>query len=193
MSNDKTKKTNRRNFILLLVLMCSPVVISTVLYITDYRPGSMNYGDLLEVKELTGSGVNQLNNKVFRAEDVHGKWVMVTIDSGDCDEACQLKLYLMRQIRLIQHTEQHRVERLWLIEDNVTVAADLIEEYEGTLFINAEESELLDQIGTVVERRKHIYLIDPMGNLMMRFPEEVDPRKMSNDIKHLLDVSQIER
>lgn len=192
MSNEEVKKKNRLNFILLLLLMCSPVIISTALYVSEYRPGSINYGELLEVKKLSGSGVNQLNNHIFRARDTHGKWALVTIDSGDCDKACQLKLYLMRQVRLIQNTEKHRVERIWFIDDNASVGDDLLEEYEGTLFINAEGSELLDQIGHDDVRRKHIYLIDPMGNLMMRFPEEVEPRKMSEDIKRLLHVSQIE-
>jgi hypothetical protein len=93
---------------------------------------------------------------------------------------------------LVQNTEKHRVERLWLIDDNVPADAELVEKYEGTLFINAQDSELLDLIPTRESQRAHIFLIDPMGNLMMRFPADLDPTQMGKDIKRLLHVSQLE-
>lgn len=193
MSNEIIKKSNRRKFVLLLVLLFSPVVISYTLFFMGYRPGSVNYGDLVEIEKLTGSaGVIQDTNKILRTKDLHGKWIMLTIDSGNCDEACQLKLYYMRQVRTMQNKEMNRIERLWLIDDNEKVDPELLKDYEGTLFVNARDSELLQQIPTQESRRKHIYLIDPMGNLMMRFPENLEPRKMSDDIKRLLHVSQME-
>jgi len=193
MSNEIIKKSNRRKFVLLLVLLFSPVVISYTLFFMGYRPGSVNYGDLVEIEKLTGSaGVIQDTNKILRTKDLHGKWIMLTIDSGNCDEACQLKLYYMRQVRTMQNKEMNRIERLWLIDDNEKVDPELLKDYEGTLFVNARDSELLQQIPNRESRRKHIYLIDPMGNLMMRFPENLEPRKMSDDIKRLLHVSQME-
>jgi len=192
MPKEKKKKTDKITLILIILLLGSPVLISTTFYFMGYRPGSMNYGDLLEVQKLKGDGINQIDNTIFRMKDLHGKWAMVIIDSGECNEACQLKLYYMRQARIIQHTEKDRVERLWLIDDNKTVSDELLEEYKGTLFIKAKDSELVKAIETEEVHRKHIYLVDFMGNLMMRFPEEVDPKKMSEDIKRLLHVSQLE-
>ncbi|MBX3640597.1 MAG: hypothetical protein KF888_08790 [Nitrosomonas sp.] len=192
MSKEIIKKSNRRKFILILVLLFSPVVISYALFFMDYRPGSINYGDLVEIKKLSGSGVTQDSNIILRMRDLHGKWVMLTVDSGNCDEACQKKLYYMRQVRTMQNKEMNRIERLWLIDDNVKADSELFKNYEGTFFVNALDSELLDQIPTREIQRKHIYLIDPMGNLMMRFPENLEPRKMSDDIKRLLHVSQME-
>lgn len=192
MSNEQIKKSNRRKLLIILLLLLSPVVISYTLFFIDYRPGSINYGELLELKKLSGSGVIQQENIIFRPKDLRGKWVMLTVDSGRCDEACRSKLYYMRQVRTMQNKEMHRIERLWLIDDNVEVDQYLRDEYEGTLFVNAENSELLDQIPNRDTQRKHIYLIDPMGNLMMRFPEDLDPRQFSDDIKRLLHVSQIE-
>lgn len=192
MSNENIRKANRRKLLILLAIMCLPVIVSYLLYFYEYRPDSMNYGELTEIQKLSGSGVNQQDNTIFRIKNVRGKWVMLSIDSGQCNEACQSKLYHMRQVRLVQNTEKDRIERLWLIDDNVPVASDLLEKYEGTLFINARDSELLDQISTRDSHRNHIYLIDPLGNLMMRFPEELDPSRMGKDIKRLLHVSQIE-
>ena len=192
MTKEKNKKTDKITLILIILILGSPVLISTTFYFMGYRPGSMNYGDLLEVQKLKGDGINQIDNTIFRMKDLHGKWAMVTIDSGECNEACQLKLYHMRQARIIQHTEKDRVERLWLIDDNKTVSDELLEEYKGTLFIKAKDSELVKAIETEEGYRKHIYLVDFMGNLMMRFPEDLEPKKMSEDIKRLLHVSQLE-
>lgn len=193
MLDEKVKKRNRQKFIALLVLMFSPIVISYVLFYSDYRPGTVNYGELLEVEQpLKGEGVNPLNNKIFRMKDLKGKWVMLTVDSGSCDKACQDKLYYMRQVRTVQHKEKHRVERLWLITDDVKPADELVKEYEGTHFVKTDDRALLDAIPPKEGQTKHIYMIDPLGNLMMRYPEKLNPTKMGKDIKRLLHVSQLE-
>ncbi len=177
---------------MIAVLLLSPIVVSYTLFLMGYRPGSVNYGELIEMERLSGSGVVQRENVIFRIKDLRGKWVMLTIDSGQCDEACQQKLYYMRQIRTMQNKEMHRIERLWLVEDDVAVGDQLWDEYEGTVIVNAQDSELLEHVPNKDARRNHVYLIDPLGNLMLRFPENLEPRKMSDDIKRLLHVSQIE-
>lgn len=193
MAKEEINKTKSRITLLIIILiLSSPVFIATTYYVMGFNPGSMNYGDLLEVQKLKGDGVNQVDNTIFRMKDLHRKWAMVTVDSGECNEACRLKLFYMRQARIIQHAEKGRVERLWLIDDNKTVSDELLEEYKGTLFINAKDSELIKGIETEEMNRKHIYLVDFMGNLMMRFPEDLEPKKMSEDIKRLLHVSQLE-
>ena len=125
-------------------------------------------------------------------KDLHGKWVLVTVDSGRCDELCKEKLYFMRQVRLVQGKEKHRIERLWLINDDVDPDPELIKEHEGAYFVRDKDNEILSFFETTDLHTKHIYLIDPIGNLMMRFPEKVDGKKMGNDLKRLLHVSQIE-
>lgn len=193
MAKEEINKTKSRIKLLIIILiLASPVFLATTYYLMGFNPGSMNYGDLLEVQKVKGDGVNQVDNTIFRMKDLHGKWAMVTIDSGECNEACRLKLFYMRQTRIMQHTEKGRVERLWLIDDNKAVSDELLEEYKGTLFINAKDSELIKAIESEEVNRNHIYLVDFMGNLMMRFPEDLEPKKMSEDIKRLLHVSQLE-
>lgn len=172
--------------------MCAPVIISYALYLSDYKPESRHYGDLLPIVKVSGKVTNITDNTILRMKDLHGKWVLVTVDSGYCDENCKEKLYFMRQVRLVQGKQKHRIERLWLINDDVIPDSELTQEYEGTFFVNAKNSETLSFIETEETQTKHIYLIDPIGNLMMRFPEKVDGTKMGHDIKRLLHVSQIE-
>jgi len=192
MSNVQIQKSNRRKFLLLLALMCAPVVVSYALYFMEFRPESTHYGDLIPIVKVAGTGTNQNDNTILRMKDLHGKWVLVTVDSGYCDEACKEKLYFMRQVRLVQGKQSHRIERLWLINDDAKPDDELKEQYEGTYFVSAKNSEILGYIETQDTQTKHIYLIDPMGNLMMRFPEKIDGTKMGHDLKRLLHVSQIE-
>jgi hypothetical protein len=192
MSNEQIQKVNRRKFLLLLALMCAPVIVSYALYFSDFRPESKNYGDLLPIVKVTGKGTNVQDNTILRMKDLHGKWVLVTVDSGRCDELCKEKLYFMRQVRLVQGKEKHRIERLWLIKDDIDPDPELIKGHEGLYVVRDKEKEILNFFGSTDVQTKHIYLLDPIGNLMMRFPEKVDGKKMGNDIKRLLHVSQIE-
>ena len=123
----KRKKAHKQKLLAMLALLVAPVVISYALHYSDYRPGTMNYGELIDMEDFEGSAVNQVDNTIFRARDIHGKWTMLTVDSGDCNEYCEQKLYKMRQVRLVQNKEMRRVERLWLIDDNVSIGSRLIE------------------------------------------------------------------
>ena len=195
MSNEsapETPRTNRRTLILLLVIMCAPFIASYTLYFLQVRPDTVNYGELLEVKPLSGSALNQMNSTIFRMRDLRGKWILLTVDSGECDEACRKKLYYMRQVRTIQNAEKERVERVWLIDDDVKPAPEIVEEFKGTWLLGAKDSELLKQLPAEGSRRDYIYVVDPIANLMMRFPKDPDPAKMAKDIKRLLKVSQLE-
>lgn len=191
-TEQKIKKAHKQKLLALMALLLAPVIISYALHYSDYRPGSINYGELIDMEDFEGSGVNQVDNTIFRSRDIHGKWTMLMVDSGNCNEYCDQKLYKMRQVRLVQNKEMHRVERLWLIDDNAKIDSSLLEKYEGTMFVNAKDSDFLESLKPAESQRLHIYLVDPIGNVMMRFPENADPSEMVKDLKRLLHVSQLE-
>ena len=172
--------------------MAAPILASYLLYFSDVRPSSVNYGELLEVKPLAGNALNQSDKTIFRIRQLRGKWALISVDSGNCDESCRKKLYYMRQVRTIQNTEKERIERVWLIDDGAAPVPELVKEYEGMWLINAKDSDLLKELPAKSSVRDHIYVVDPIGNLMMRFPKDADPAKMAKDIKRLLKVSQLE-
>ncbi len=177
---------------MLLVLLAAPIIASYALYFWGVRPDSINYGELLEVKPLAGTASNMGDQTIFRMRQLRGKWVLVSVDSGKCDEQCQQKLFYMRQVRLIQNREKDRIERLWLVDDGKAPAPEIVNKFEGTLLVDAQNSDLLPALPADASSRDHIYVIDPIGNLMMRFPKDPDPAKMAKDIKRLLQVSQLE-
>lgn len=192
MSNESVTRKNRRTLILLALVLSAPFIASYTLYFWNVRPQSVNYGDLIEVRQLKGTGLNDADRTIFRMRDLRGKWVLMSIDSGACDEQCQKKLYYIRQVRTYQNTEMDRIERLWLIDDEQKPSPEVLSDYEGMHVILAKNSELLKEVPAPGSQHDHIYLIDPIGNLMMRFPKDPDPGKMAKDIKRLLKVSQLE-
>ena len=192
MSNENATRKNRRTLILLALVLLAPFVASYTLFFWNVRPDTVNYGELLEVKPLTGSASNEIDNTIFRMRDLRGKWVLLSVDSGKCDAQCQKKLYYMRQVRTVQNTEMDRIERLWLIDDGEKPSPEIVNDFKGTWIINAKDSDLLKEIPAKISQRDHIYVIDPIANLMMRFPKDPDPAKMAKDIKRLLKVSQLE-
>ena len=191
MPNQTNPTPHRRKLLLLAALMGAPIVLSYLFYVWGAPSTSVNYGELIETRPLPEIALRKLDGATFRMGELRGKWVMLSVDSGACDEPCRKKLYTLRQVRLTQGVAMERIERVWLIDDGKMPQAGIAEEYQGTRLIDAKGSELLKAFSAMVSNRDHIYLIDPLGNLMMRFPKDADPARMVKDLKRLLKVSRI--
>lgn len=156
----------------------APFVLGTAAYYFDWAPGKpVNYGELIAPRPLSGPPLDALR----------GKWVLVSFDAAACDAYCERKLYIMRQARTATHKEAGRVERLWVMTDAGQPRAELLAAIEGTRIAGLGGS-LRGFPGNPVD---HIYLIDPLGNLMMSFPRDPDPSKILKDLQRLLRLSQI--
>jgi hypothetical protein len=184
MSDESSRRSARLNLIAIATVALLPLVGSYLLY-WFWKPSAfVNYGDLLAVPlpELqAGSALPQLK----------GKWAFLMVDSGTCDAWCQRKLYIMRQVRLTQGKNMERVERAWLLDDSVTPAPALISEYAGTYLLQAQGSTLLAKLPVSGLLRDHIYIVDPLGNLVLRYPRDADPSRIKKDLSRLLRASRI--
>jgi len=189
MSDAPDPKKARKILMLLGAVSLAPFVASILLFYFWKPQTFTNYGELLKVTPLAGVAIVDRDGAVLRFDQLRGKWVLVMVDSGDCDRYCQSKLYLMRQIRLTQGKDRDRIERLWLIADGRQPAPAIASQYEGTRQFRGDADPLLRLLQAPRSPRDHIYVIDPLGNLMMRFPREADPQRMKNDITKLLKVS----
>lgn len=159
-----------RNKLLWIAVICAaPVVLGTAAYVFKWSPGALsNYGELLAPKPVSGF------------EPLRGKWVLVMFDAAACNAYCERKLYLMRQVRRAQGKDMDRVERLWVLAGAGEPRAEILPGIEGTRLARFSAAGFP---GSAVD---HIYLVDPFGNLMMRFPREPDPSKMIKDLQRLL-------
>ena len=117
--------------------------------------------------------------------------MLVQFDSGACDADCERKHYFMRQVRKSQGKDQYRVERLWLVTDAAAPSNHLLEAISGTRIERAGSRSLAGQFPAQGALADHIYIVDPLGNLMMRLPRDPDPGRVIKDLQHLLKTSRI--
>jgi hypothetical protein len=191
MSNDLPVRRARLSLILIALVAVAPMLAAYALYYS-WRPTSFtNYGELITPTPIANSVVRQADGREFRFDAFKGKWVLLMVDSGSCNEFCRRKLYDMRQVRLTQGKDMDRIERAWLVDDRERPADAIIAQYAGTHVLAAESSPLLSQLPARGSIRDHIYIVDPLGNLMMRYPRDADPSKMKKDIIRLLKASRI--
>lgn len=192
MSEASKLRRSRRQLVLLALVTVAPVVASYVAYYV-WRPGQFkNYGELIAATSLNGLAAAEPQAKSpFDSEPLKGHWVILMVDSGNCVGTCKDKLWQMRQLRLTQGKDMDRVTRAWLVDDGAAPAADLMKEYEGTLVVQAKASPLIAKFAAGEGQRDHLFLVDPLGNLMMRFPKDADPSRIKKDLTHLLKVSRI--
>ena len=166
-------------------LFALPLIASYLAFVVWRPEARINYGDLLEPKPLAEMPLRHADGRTFRFAELRGKWVMVAIDAGACAPSCEAKLFMMRQQRLMQGREMDRVERVFLVDDDTPLPTMLLREFDGTRVLRARGSPLLNAFPAQNALRDHIYLIDPRGNLMMRFPGAPDPSRMQKDIDRL--------
>ena len=189
MPNVFDRKKSRRMLLLLGAISLAPFVGSLVLYYFWNPQTFTNYGELIAVAPLAGVTAPVRDGRPFRVDELRGSWIFLTADSGNCDDYCQSKLYVMRQIRLTQGKDRERIERVWLIPDGVRPPPGIEVEYRGTRTIMLADDDFLARLPASGSSSDHIYVIDPFGNLMMRFPRNVDPQRMKKDVDKLLKIS----
>lgn len=191
----RQQKLGRYKMFAVLAVCAAPLIFSYFTYYVIKPEGRTNYGALIDPRAypIPQLGATSLDGKPAALEAYKGKWIMLQVDGGDCAEACRRKLMDMRQLRLMQGKEMDRIERVWLITDDKPVETIVLREYDGTRVLRVKPEAVTGWLpveqGTAPS--DHIYMIDPLGNLMMRFPKNPDPGKMKKDIGKLLKASRI--
>lgn len=193
--SSKPASRGRKMFFLVLAICAAPMIFSYLTYYVIKPEGRTNYGELIDPRKfpIPDLGGTSLDGKPASLEQFKGKWILLQVDSAECQKACAQKLYYMRQLRLTQGKEMDRIERIWLITDDAPLDIAQMKEYDGTQFLRVDAQKLAAWL-PVVEGTKasdHLYMIDPLGNLMMRFPKDPDANKIKKDITRLLKASSI--
>jgi hypothetical protein len=179
---------------LILAVCIAPVVASYLAYYVFPPGGRTNYGELIEPqRDVSRVELAAVDGGPGALSDLGGKWVLVTLAPGACDDACSARLWTIRQVRLTTGAERDRVERLLLITDSAAPAPSLLAEHDGLRIARiapAEASRAFPAAGSGGPG-DHVWLVDPRGNLMMRFPAHADPARMKKDLVRLLRASRI--
>jgi hypothetical protein len=192
--SDSGKRSNRMLFIVLAVC-AAPLILSYLSYYVIKPEGRTNYGDLIDPRAypIPELGLQQLDGKPASLEQFAGKWILLQVDQAACAKPCADKLYYMRQLRLTQGKEMDRIERVWLVTDGAPLDTALMKQYDGTHLLRVDPKKLAAwlPVSEGTQAADHLYMIDPLGNLMMRFPKDPDANKIKKDITRLLKASRI--
>ncbi|MCG5077163.1 cytochrome C oxidase subunit I [Paraburkholderia sp. RG36] len=183
--------------LLLIAVICgAPIALSYfTYYVIKPKGGSTSYGTLIEPQRTIPSAlmVTGDDGREVPLASLKGRWLMISVDGGVCGASCVQKLYFMRQVRATQGVERERVVTVWLRTDDAAVPAVVKTAYPDTRMLRADSTSVSAWLPATDKTKDtdHIYLVDPNGNLMMRFPEQPDPSKIKQDLTKLLKWSRI--
>jgi cytochrome oxidase Cu insertion factor (SCO1/SenC/PrrC family) len=185
-------KRGRVQLLLLIAVFLLPLAGSGLAYLFGWSTGrTSNYGELLEPHAAPRSALRTLDGRTLRLDALQGRWLLLQFDAPRCDARCERKHYAMRQVRKALGLDQARVERVWALVGDGRPTPQLLEAIEGTQVLRASEPAFAAAFPARRDLRDHIFLIDPRGNLMMRFPADPDPARMIKDLQRLLRYSAV--
>ncbi|MFO1301483.1 MAG: cytochrome c oxidase subunit I [Burkholderiaceae bacterium] len=203
----------RWKMLAILLVCAAPVIASYYTYYVVRPEGRTNYGTLITplrdvgalgtlvalVADATGNAAAVAASQPPAPErsgglaSLKGRWVMLVVAPGACDAGCRQRLYEIRQVRLTTGKDRDRVERAWIVPDAAAPDPALLAQHEGLVLMRSDAATLARLLptdpGTAVT--DHIYIVDPLGNLMMRFPKDADPNRMKKDLAKLLRASRV--
>jgi hypothetical protein len=180
---------NLRTVGALAALFLLPLVLSFWMYYGGgWQPlGHTNYGELLQpVRPLP-------LDRWPEGKVLTEKWSLVYIVAGNCDSRCRDALIVMRQTRLSLNQDMQRVNRVLIAGHGCCDETFLQREHAGLLVLDADSqgaSEAL-RVFPAGKRADSIFLVDPLGNLVMRYDDRTDPKGLLQDLKKLLKLSHI--
>lgn len=193
---------SRLLLVALAALFSGGAVLAYVLVASGWRPThTRNYGALVEpARPLVEIEFNTLAGGTARLGGHVGTWSLVYFGAAECLSPCINNLYKMRQIVAAQGKEAARVRRVFVVTDGT--ALDMLrytlKDYPGMELLIGPASAMrsiapqFDAAGVGVFDGVHrLYVVDPLGNLMMSYPADADPRRMVKDLSLLLRASRI--
>ena len=187
--------TGRWKMIAVLLVCASPVIASYFTYYVIRPEGRRNFGELVvPQRPLPAVATLDLSGKTGELRALKKQWLLVSVASGSCDAACQQRLYLQRQLREALGREKGRLDHIWLVSDSADVDVRLKAGLPEATVLRVPGDALSQWLPPAAGQRveDHLYVVDPLGNLMMRFPANMDAAsaaKAKRDLDKLLRAS----
>ena len=195
---DEARRTVRGRWKMLVVLACcaAPVIASYFTYYVIRPEGRRVYGELIDPQRPLPAVVATLpdgrSTTTLRA--LKGQWLLITVADAACDALCERQLYLQRQLRESLGRGKDRLERVWLVSDAAPVPARLANGLQGATVLRVPAEALAQWLAPVAGHAlaEHLFVVDPLGNWMMRFPARMDAAgaaQAKRDLDRLLRAS----
>jgi hypothetical protein len=191
-----TKKRSPWPLVAMIGVFAAPILAAWFFYLNpQYLPGARsNKGELLQPMLALNveSGLLTANGADFDLDALAGKWTLVSLQRAPCADECRRRLVDLRQIRLALGESRYSVERLLILTDP-TDTARLMEDFDGlqiATLSGAGKAWLVEKLGEGDAALNRLYILDPLGNLMMRYPSEAPAKDPLKDMERLLKASK---
>ena len=199
-------RRQRRVLVGIAVMFFAPLAVCFYLYYghADWHPGGrVNTGDLVNpARPLPSLALPRLGPGNTNPNFLKGKWTFLYVASGPCSDACLKRLYDTRQIRIALDRDMNRVQRVLIADADCCDARFMREQHPDLITVRDDATaapllallpglEAQSASGTGASRAPRVYLIDPLGNLMMSYAPEAKAKGMLEDMKRLLRLSSI--
>ena len=188
--------SGRIKMLLVLLACAAPVLASYFTYYVIRPEGRSNYGTLVQPSRTMPASLTlrNLEGQPVETSSLRNQWLLVVVGTGACDEACMQRLYMQRQLRQMVGRERERLDKVWLIVDEAPLPAELkayLTGPEPVQVLRVPQAELAAwlQPASGQTLQDHLYVVDPMGEWMMRFPPQPEPAKVKRDLERLLRAS----
>ena len=201
MTANELRARNLRTLALLAALFLMPLVTAFFTYYgTGWRPaGRVNHGRLITpLRPLPAIALPRVRLDAAAgaaAEGVawRGRWSLVYVGDGGCDAACREALYVMRQSRLLLNNDMTRVQRVFLVTAGCCAREFLAREHAGLVVLDAAgpAAQPLVREFSAADRTRTVFIVDPLGNLILSYDARSDPHGLLEDLRKLLRLSHI--
>ncbi len=194
---DRRQVRNGRLKMIAVLLVCAaPVIASYFTYFVIRPEGRTNYSALVTppVPVPATLAMKGLDGQPVRGESLKGQWLLVSVAPSSCDARCERHLVLQRQLRETLGRDKDRLDKVWLVTDDAPLRPELaaaVSAAPSTTVLRVDRQALSAWLQASPGRSlaDQLYIVDPMGNWMMRTPEDPDPARLKRDVERLLRAS----
>lgn len=188
--------SGRLKMLVVLLACAAPVVASYLTYFVIRPDGRSNYSELITPTRTLPAALElrTLGGEPVSANSLRGQWLLLVVAPAACDAACEQRLFMQRQLREMLGRERDRVDKIWLVTDDQAPSPALL-----ASLTTDEPARVLRVSRTALGRwlepapgqalENHLYVVDPMGEWMMRPPAAAEPQKVKRDLERLLRAS----
>lgn len=186
-------RRGRIKMLLVLLVCAAPVIASYLTYFVIRPQGRNNYGELIvPTRSLPALRLMSLDGtQQLPAASLRGQWLLLVLSPSSCGAACEKQLFMQRQLREMLGRERLRIDKVWLVTDAGPLAPALaaaVQASPGITVLRADRAELARWLAPAAGQQleDHLYIVDPMGEWMMRLPASAEPARAKRDLDRLL-------
>jgi hypothetical protein len=188
-------RLGRIKMALILLACASPVIASYFTYYVVKPTGQPGQGVLIQppvdLPPATALPLTDLQGKAVDPRSLRDQWLLLVVADGACDSTCEKLLYAQRQLRETLGREKDRLDRVWLVTGDQPPRAELLPALAEARVLRAPREAVAAWLQPAPGEAlsAHLYLVDPMGVWMMRFPSTFEPPKIKRDVERMLRAS----